>query len=840
MKSFGLKSRLAFFLLCLLIGSFAKAQAPQRWTSGDIYDGIQKLNFLGSALYIAAHPDDENTNMIAYLANERKARTGYLSMTRGDGGQNLIGPEIRELLGVIRTQELLAARRIDGGTQMFTRANDFGYSKHPDETFRIWNEEEVMADVIWAIRKWRPDVIINRFDHRSPGRTHGHHTGSAMLSVRSFEMAADPTVYPEQLKYVEPWQPERTFFNTSWWFYGSQDAFNEADKTNLLGLDVGVYYPQKGLSNTEISAMSRSMHKCQGFGRLGSRGSSMEYIELLKGSLPENKDDVFDGINTTWSRVEGGEAIGEMVSELQEDFQMDNPAASVPALVKIYNKIEALPDSYWRDVKLEETKELIEGAMGLFLEAIADDFSATPGGNLELAIEMVNRSKVKATIKSIEVLPLDVDSTLLMDLPANTTKKLFKTVQLPTDMPYSNPYWLNEKAELGMYNVQEQLLRGLPETPRALKVVFNMFINGAEIQFVKDVVFKKGDPVAGEVYRPFEITPPVFANIPEPVYIFAEDASQTVNLVVKAGTADVSGKASLDLPEGWRAVPVSVDFELQLKGEELTIPFQLFPPQGQSVGQLRPKVELDNGNTYQKELVLIEYDHIPTQTILRDASSKIVKIEIEKKGERVGYIAGAGDAIPQSLEQIGYEVDMLSDKDITAENLKQYDAIIMGIRAYNINDNLKFHQPKLLEYVKQGGTMIVQYNTNRRLKIGADGIGPYPLKVSRDRVTVEEAEVRFLAPEHPVLNTPNKITQADFQNWVQERGLYFPNEWDGNYTPILSSNDPGETAKDGGLLVASYGEGYYIYSGYSWFRELPAGVPGAFRLFANMISIGKK
>jgi hypothetical protein len=359
------------------------------------------------------------------------------------------------------------------------------------------------------------------------------------------------------------------------------------------------------------------------------------------------------------------------------------------------------------------------------------------------------------------------------------------------------------------------------------------------VRIEKDVVFKRPDPVAGEVYQPFEVIPPVSTSLPEPVYIFADNQSQTVNVVVKAGRAGIAGKAMLDLPKGWGAEPASVDFELELKGASVTIPFQLFPPQQQSVGQLMPIVQLSDGQAYQQEMILIEYDHIPTQTILRDAQSKIVKIDIEKKGERVGYVAGAGDAIPQSLQQIGYEVDMLTDGEITTENLTQYDAVIMGIRAYNVNDNLKFYQDALMDYVEQGGTMIVQYNTNRGLKVDQEKIGPYPLEISRDRVTVEEAEVRFLAPDHPVLNTPNKITQADFEHWVQERGLYFPDEWDEKYTPILSSNDPGESPKDGGLLVAPYGKGHYIYSGYSWFRELPAGVPGAFRLFANMISIGK-
>lgn len=839
MQATKLKQQLLF--LFLLLGAFQllNAQTPKRWTSGDIHEGIKKLNFLGSALFVAAHPDDENTAMIAYMANERKARMAYLSLTRGDGGQNLIGPEIRELLGIIRTQELLAARRIDGGQQMFSRANDFGYSKHPDETLKIWNEEEVLSDVVWAIRKWRPDVIINRFDHRTPGTTHGHHTSSAMLSERAFDLAADPKVYPEQLKYVDTWQPERAFFNTSWFMYGSREAFAKADKSGMLSIDVGVYYPIKGKSNTEISALSRSMHKCQGFGSVGSRGGNFDYIELIKGSMPKNQEDIFDGINTTWSRVKGGVPIGKMVASLDAGFRYENPGASVPQLVAIYKKIAALPDGYWRNVKLEETKVLIEAAMGLFLEAVSDDFSATAGEELELAFEMVNRSKAKAQIKGIRILPVGKDTLLNQPLAPNKGQTFRQTITLPADMPNTNPYWLNEPAELGMYNVEDQLLRGLPETPRALKVAFDLNIAGQDFSFEKDVVFKRRDPVAGEVYRPFEITPPVFVNIPEPVYIFADDTPQDVRLLVKAGTQGVSGKVKLNLPEGWRSEPEMVDVELRVKEEEKVVSFKLFPPKGQSEGQLLPIVELEDGTIYNEELVLIQYDHIPTQTILRESQSKIVKIDIQKEGERIGYISGAGDAIPQSLQQIGYQVDMLSDSDINPTSLSQYDAIIVGIRAYNINERLRFHQPKLLKYVEEGGTMIIQYNTSRGLKIPMEEMGPYPLKLSRDRVTVEEAEVRLLKPDHVVLNFPNKITKKDFDGWVQERGLYFPNEWDDAYTAILSSNDPGETPKDGGLLVAQHGKGYYIYSGYSWFRELPAGVPGAFRLFANMISIGK-
>ncbi|MEL7021625.1 MAG: PIG-L family deacetylase, partial [Bacteroidota bacterium] len=344
------------FLLILVVQ--LSAQAPKRWTAADIYQGIQKSQFLGTALFVAAHPDDENTGVISYLANEVKAETAYLSLTRGDGGQNLIGTELKELLGVIRTQELLAARRVDGGHQLFSRANDFGYSKHPDETLAIWNEKEVLSDVVWAIRKWRPDVIINRFDHKSAGRTHGHHTSSAMLSYEAFDLAGDPTQYPSQLEYVEAWQPRRLFLNTSWWFYGSREAFAKADKSRMVAKDINVYFPLKAMSNPEIAAISRGQHKCQGMGRSLSRSGDMEYLDVLKGDVPAVKDDLFDGINTTWTRVEGGAQIGEMLAQIEQEFDFSNPATSVPALVQVHRAIQQLPDGYWKTVKGAAIQEL--------------------------------------------------------------------------------------------------------------------------------------------------------------------------------------------------------------------------------------------------------------------------------------------------------------------------------------------------------------------------------------------------------------------------------------------------------------------------------------------------
>lgn len=822
--------------ICLLVFGTLMAQKPVSATAADIHDDIKRLNVLASALFVAAHPDDENTRMISWLSNKMRARTAYLSLTRGDGGQNLIGTELAELLGVMRTQELLMARSIDGGQQFFTRATDFGYSKHPDETLKIWNKDAVLSDVVWTIRNFQPDIIINRFDHKSAGRTHGHHTSSAILSYEAFDLVGDPNAYPDQLSYVDPWQPKRLFFNTSWWFYGSRENFAKADKANLLSVDIGAYYPLKGKSNNEIAAESRSMHKCQGMGSTPARGSMQEYLEFLKGDKPDDKENPFAGINTTWSRLEGGAPIGTLIENIGKNFDYENPQNSVPDLVKAYTMTEALPDGYWKKVKLEDIQQVIHDCLGMFLDATAADFSATPGESTELKIEAITRTGNNVVLKSVNYLPIGMDTTINAALASNEGIKFNTNITFPEKLNFTNPYWLTEKGSYGMYKVTDRQLIGLAETPRDLRVRFNFEINKKPFSFERNIVYKKTDPVKGEVYRPFEITPPVFTNITNKVFVFPDEKGRLVEILVKAGRKNLKGNLKLAYPNDWKVEPASIDFDLAQKGEEETFKFTLYPPEGQSVGLISPIATVD-GKSYTKGINVIDYDHIPVQTVFQNEEAKVVKIDLKKAGDRIGYIMGAGDKIPESLEQIGYRVDLLEDKDIRMENLKKYDAVIVGIRAYNTNERIKFQQPKLMEYVENGGTVIVQYNTAHRLK--TKDLGPFPFKLSRKRVSTEEAEVRILKPDHSVINYPNKITSADFDGWVQERGLYFPDEWDERYEAILSSNDPGESPNDGGLLVAKYGKGHFVYSGYSWFRELPAGVPGAYRLFTNLISIGK-
>lgn len=821
----------------LIIPVICFSQAPKRYTSAEIHAGIKKLNFLGSMLYVAAHPDDENTRLISYFANEVNAHTTYLSLTRGDGGQNLIGTELKELLGVLRTQELLAARRVDGGNQTFSRANDFGYSKHPDETLKIWNKDEVLSDVVWAIRKFQPDVIINRFDHRTPGRTHGHHTSSAMLSVEAFDLSNDSNIYPEQLAHYQPWQAKRLFMNTSWWFYGSREKFAKADKSNMLSVDAGVYYPMRGVSNSEIAAQSRSMHKCQGFGSAGTRGSELEYLELIKGDLPKVKEDLFGGVNTTWSRIEGGAPIGKIMEEIDAEFDNQNPSASVQKLMQAYKMIQSLNDSKWKSIKSDEIKNLITACTGLFLEAAANNESAVTGENVELAIEYINRSEANITLKKIAITPAGKDTSLFKQLPYNTSNKEFISYKIPKEMGPTSPYWLHEKGTLGMYNVEDQTKRGIPEIKNPITVSFDLNINGVDMTFNRNVIFKKTDRVRGEVYQPFEIVTPVSTSIDNEIFIFADNEPQTINVSVKAYQDNLKGTVELCHPNTWRVEPENYDVALENKGEEASFTFQLYPSEAQEENFIVPLVKIgDDG--YTDKIVKIDYEHVPLQTIAMDASVKVVKLDIKKEGENIAYIMGAGDKVPESLRQIGYNVDIIPVSQISIAALSNYDACVVGIRAYNVEDDLKFKHKYLLEYVEKGGTLIIQYNTTRGLNL--KDIGPYPMTLGRGRVSVEEAEVRILLPDHPALNHPNKITSKDFDNWVQERGLYFPEEWDEKYDALLSSNDPGEDPRDGSLLVTEYGNGYFVYSGLSWFRELPAGVPGAFRLLANLISLKKE
>jgi len=836
--------RIVFFLILYSIPFGSVAQRVLKSANSEIYESIQKLNFFGSVLYLAAHPDDENTRLISYFSNQTKARTAYLSLTRGDGGQNLIGSELRELLGIIRTQELLAARSIDGGEQFFTRANDFGYSKHPNETLQIWNKEEVLKDIVAIIRKFKPDVIINRFDTASAGKTHGHHTSSALLSAEAFDLVNDASYKAHDL--YEPWKVNRLFFNTTWWFYGSKENFAKADKSNLLTVDTGVFFPTSGMSNTEIAALSRSKHQSQGFGNTGTRGGQLEYLEFLKGDKVKNKTNIFEGIDTTWARVDGGVAIEKILSKVEKEYNFRKPSASVPDLLKAYQLILKLKDEHWKSIKLEQIKNIISACTGLYLEVVADASSSYPSDKVSFNIEAINRSTIPIKLKKITIKPMHGEDVSALTMKVfndsvinlQDNKRYRHTLKgiVPNSVGYTNPYWLNQKGTLGMYSVSDKKLIGSPETPRNITATFDLDIDGYVVSFQKDIVYKYNDPVHGEVYQPYEIIPPVSIKTNQKIIISKPKEAIEVQVTVTSYMDNVNGNINFDLSDGWSARPQIQNIHLSKKGEEKTVTFLLNSTSNQTVSFIKPTFVITN-ETYNQEIVEVNYNHIPKQTILLPSEAKVVRLDIKRKGQHIGYIQGAGDQIPTSLREIGYTVVELKENEISAKKLQKFDAVILGIRAYNVNDRAKFYQKELHKYAENGGTLIVQYNTSRNVKVAQ--IAPYALELSRDRVTDENAKVTLINTTHELLNFPNKISEKDFENWVQERGLYFPNKWAKEFTPLLSMHDKGESPKEGSLLVAKYGKGYFIYTGLSFFRELPVGVPGAYKLFANMISIGK-
>ena len=805
--------------------------SPEQMSGGEIQLALQKLNVLGRVLYIAAHPDDENTNLMAFWSNGSLYATAYLSITRGDGGQNLIGPELRERLGIIRTEELLAARRIDHGKQFFSRAIDFGFSKTAEETMRLWDHDKILSDVVWVVRKFRPDVIVTRFSPEDQ-LTHGHHTASAILAQEAFAASSDPNRFPEQLAFVKPWSATRLVWNTSPFFFSNRNL--PFDPTGLTVLEAGGYNPLLGKAYTEIAAASLSMHKSQGVGSPPRRGARKEYFKPLEGQRMTTS--LFEGIDTSWSRVPHSESIASEIPQIISHFNPTDPAASVPELLRLRQAMNGIKDDSWIPEKKAELDEIIVACLGLHVEASTTNETVTPGQTATIKLEAINRCNIPVTLQEVRF-PLSGNSMKIdAALPSNELVTKDLSCKIPEETPYSQPYWLRKPGTLGAFAVDDQTLVGLPENPPELPVEIVLQVNGQELRYTVDTKYRTVDPVAGELRRPLVIAPPVFVKVADNVLVFGTKQPKSVSVHITAATGPVKGELKLAVPEGWEVYPASLPVDLKGANAEMGASFTVKPPDQNGEGTLRAIVSID-GRDYSFERVRISYLHIGVHTLMPRSEVKLVRADIRKKGDRIGYIPGAGDDIPESLQQIGYSVKILSETDITAKDLAQFSAVVLGIRAYNTQDRISNWLPELFAYVKTGGVVIAQYNTLADLK--TEQLGPYPLEISRDRVTDENAEVRILAPNHPLMTTPNKITSKDFEGWVQERGLYFPKKWDPTWTAILSSNDPKEKPLDGGLLVAKFGKGFFVYTSYSWFRQLPAGVPGAYRLFANMLSLRK-
>lgn len=818
--------RKQILLLAFVAFSFvANAQAPKSYTSSEILLQLKKLNVLGSVLYIAAHPDDENTRLLAYLANEKLYRTGYLSLTRGDGGQNLIGDEQGVDLGLIRTQELLSARRIDGAEQFFSRAFDFGYSKSPEEALKFWGHDKILSDVVWVIRKFRPDVIITRFPTTGEGG-HGHHTASAILAGEAFDAAADPTKFPEQLKLgVTVWQPKRLLWNT--FNFGGTNT----QSSDQFKLECGDYNPILGKSYGEIAAASRSQHKSQGFGVPAQRGSVIEYLKTIKGTAPVT--DLMDNVDVTWKRVNDA-GLRNAINKVSKSFDVSHPEKSIPALVKIYKSVELLKDDYWKEQKLNAIKELIRNCSGLFMDATTNTQYAVQGDSLKINLVVNNRSG--ANILSADV-HLNKDFVIFDQLKKNVNSAKDYTIYIGSNTKLTQPYWLEEPMDKGSFNVSDQQQIGKGESD-PLAVVFSMMIEGKEFKFTKPIRYKHTDPVKGELYQPVTILPKVELNYNADVYLAINNKPVEIGTHVKTNLAVTSAitvtKQTTDkISNSNNPFVFNSDVDHMINNESST--FNFTGTDGDYVEEIKLQAG-DGQQLFHQYKKSIEYDHIPSIVYFHEATSKLSKIDLKTAGNYVGYIPGAGDKIPEALVVMGYKVVTLKESDISAANLKQFDAIVTGVRAYNANEWMNNVYDELMKYVEDGGVLLVQYNTSNRIGPVVAKIAPYPFAITRNRVTDEEAKVNFLLPGHPALNYPNIITDKDFEGWIQERSIYHAETTDTAYKKILSMKDPGEKEHDGSLIIANYGKGRFVYTGLVFFRELPAGVPGAYRLFANLIA----
>ncbi|MEZ5400257.1 MAG: PIG-L family deacetylase [Bryobacteraceae bacterium] len=804
----------------------------------DIRDRIERLSRTGSVMMIAAHPDDENTAVLAYFAEGRKFRTAYLSLTRGEGGQNLIGAEQGAAMGLIRTQELLAARRIDGARQFFSRAIDFGFSKTADETLAKWGRERILGDVVFNIRRFRPDVILLRFSG-TPRDGHGHHQSSAILGKEAFTAAADPARFPEQLSIVKPWRAKRLYWNV-FSFNRQMEQQAAAMKGNLL-IDTGAYDPALGMSYGEVAGVSRSQHRSQGMGAPRRKGPQLNYLNPIAGDRAEK--DPFDDIDTTWSRLPGGEGVGRILAGALARFQIEDPAASVPALLEARRLIAPIDDPLARE-KLADLDELIAAAAGVWVDASAEKAIASPGGGANIRLTAIKRSGTAVAVRSVDVDHVTASKAKPGPLETNKAQTWTDTAALPAGMAYTQPYWLREPPSETVYQVADPKLVGIPETDGALHARFHLDIAGAPIVLTRPVIHRYVDRVRGELTRPFEVAPVAAVAFAGSAMVFPNASARKVEVEIRANSAGLTGEVALEAPAGWKVEPASKPFQLGAPGELTMAAFMVTPPAAAGRGELKAVARV-GGREIRHGMRTIEYEHIPPQTIYPAAAATVVRTDAKILSRRVGYVMGAGDEVPQALRQLGVEVTMLSGDDLARADLSGFDAIVTGVRAYNVRDDLRASQQRLIDYVGAGGTLVVQYNVVEGGPFGGGDpsklakIGPYPLKVSRDRVTVEDAPLKPVAADHPLLTAPNRIVDADYDGWVQERGLYFASEWDEHYQPVWECNDPGEKASRGGTLYARYGKGAYVFTPMAWFRQLPAGVPGAYRIFANFLSAGK-
>lgn len=811
-----------------LFSNLIFSQPELNMNSSEIFLSLNKLKTLNSVLYIAAHPDDENTAALTYFSKHELARTGYLSLTRGDGGQNLIGNEQQNALGIIRTNELLEARKIDGAKQFFTRAIDFGYSKSAEESFRKWNKDEILADIVWVIRNFKPDIIVTRFPANGGGG-HGHHTASAILAEEAFYAAADSTKFSAQLNFVDTWKTQKLFWNA----WPQLLTERKIDLAKVAQIDVGKYNPLLGRSYTEISSQSRSMHKSQGFGAVARREANINYF--LRIDEPNDTSNLFKGINRSWKKIKGAEKISAAIDKIISEYDFAKPEKSISALTNLWKSLSKFPEeNFYVKIKMEEVKELIKHCSGLWLEATADKFEIVSGETLKVNLKVVNRSgitihlrrasvnyEVNIPIKDYKLLPMQVAETNL-------------EIPITESTPYSQPFWLKEESNENLFSIDLKDV-GRANSDNVFNANYVAEFNGVQIIYEVPVYYRWTDPINGEMFRDVEVLPSISVEFEKDFFIIDSSKENAINVVLKNRGNKINGKLVVNSSKK-HAVSSTVEIDLE-KDEEKVVPIKLNVQSDETV-QIHAELICAGGQKYSSSPKRISYSHFLPQPYLKRARANVLSFNKIEGDFRIAYLAGSGDEIPAVLRELGYRVDLFSDVEIQNIIFENYNCIIAGIRFLNTNSSIKKIEAQLFQFAETGGTLIYQYNTLQTLK--TDRFGAYDLKIGRERVAEENASVTITNPEHPLLNFPNKISESDFDGYVQERGLYFPSEWNEKYETILSMNDKNEKPLSGAILFANYGSGKFIYTSLSFFRQLPVLNTGAIKIFQNMIHANDK
>lgn len=816
-------------LLSLLVLASLPAYSQQyrASNSSEIIGQLNQLKTLGTVMYIAAHPDDENTRLISYLVHERNVRTIYLSLTRGDGGQNIIGSEQGVSLGLIRTLEMNEARKMDGAEQLYTSAIDFGFTKNPEEVFTLWNKQQLIDEVKFAIQATQPNVLIMRFPTTGEGG-HGQHTASAIIAVEAYEQ-----LKTEAKTNKKTWIPERLLFN----------AFNfgerSTQKEDQLKIDINQYNPLLGKSYGELAGQSRSMHKSQGAGTPQSFGVYQEYFQHIDGN--EAKVDMFDNIDLTWKSV-GAPNIAYSIDTIINSFNPQAPDQSIAALIKLKKSIKALKPFEKQEYQLALLDEIILSCAGITAEYLTTQPSYTKGEKIKGTMSIATRAKNVALGGDINNSSLitEVDNKKNnLKFPLKKDQLFQQDITLQANFEYDNPYWLNGKSNNYHFDTTFNQSLGMPIN-RTKSLNYTLYIQDEPFTLQIPIAYKRLDPLRGDVINEIRIEPEI-SVAPVNGLLFV-DESKTTNTLLQIKTNKSVNNVTI-----WGTEIKGISSKSYVR--ILNIPY--LRAHLDTIIDVKLPKELLNGininynitiseskDTFDITQKVITYDHLPETQYLVSATQKLVEKNWTNKATNIGYIQGADDMVDDVLKALNINVTNLNWNDFqNAAAIQKLDAIVVGIRAYNVNNEIAAIQPLLMQYVKNGGTLIVQYNTDKNLKI--KDLGPYPFQLSRKRITEENAEVRITKPEHKLLQNPNKITVSDFQDWVQERGIYYPTNWDSRYETLISSNDNNEVELEGNILYTPYGKGHFIYTPLVFFRQLPDGNTGAIKLFLNLLSVGK-